>query len=62
MTGELDEDVEEVDEFEFPPSRASAEPLGVVDGVKFRSHMEIFDASPPTINVRPSGRSLTERI
>ena len=62
MAGAVDDDVEEVDEFELPPSRARAEPFGVVDGFEFRSHMEILDASPPIINVRPSGRSLTERI
>lgn len=61
------DDVEDVDELELPLSRARADPpmdvpFGVVDGAKFRSHMEIFDASPPTINVRPSGNSLTERI
>ncbi len=54
--------MDDVDEFELLPSRPRAEPFGVVDGVKLRSQMEIFDASPPIINVRPSGKSLTERI
>jgi hypothetical protein len=54
--------LDDVDEFELLPSRPRAEPFGVVGGVKLRSQMEIFDASPPIINVRPSGKSLTERI
>ncbi len=62
MTGECEEPLDDVEEFELLPSRPSAEPFGVDDGLKFRSQMEIFDASPPTINVRPSGKSLTERI
>jgi hypothetical protein len=37
-------------------------PFGVVEGAKLRSQIDIFDASPPTINVRPSGKSLTDRI
>jgi hypothetical protein len=56
------EEFDEVEEFELLPSRPNAEPLGVVDGLKLRSQIEIFDASPPTTNVRPSGKTLTERI
>ena len=61
------EEFDDVEEFELPPSRPNPDPpvivpLGVVDGARLRSQIEIFDASPPTINVRPSGKSLTERI
>ena len=63
----MDEVFDDVDEFELPPSRASAAeliavPFGVVDGATFRSQIEMFDASPPTINVRPSGSSFTDRM
>lgn len=52
----VDDEFDEVDELELPPSRARAVeligvPFGVVDGAIFRSQIEIFDASPPTINV-----------
>jgi hypothetical protein len=62
ITGEVVEEFDDVEEFELLPSRPNADPFGVVDGLKLRSQMEIFDASPPTINVRPSGKSLTERM
>lgn len=68
MVGALvEEEFDDVEELELFPSRANAVelinvPLGVVDGAKFKSQMEIFDASPPTIKVRPSGKSLTDRI
>lgn len=63
----VDDEFEDVEELELLPSRANAVelinvPLGVVEGAKFKSQIEMFDASPPTINVRPSGKSLTERI
>ncbi len=56
------EEFDDVEEFELLPSRPNAEPLGVDDEDTFKSQIEIFDASPPTINVRPSGKTLTERI
>ncbi len=62
IRGDVEEEFDEVEEFELLPSRPNAEPFGVVDCVKLRSQIEIFDASPPIINVRPSGKSLTERI
>ena len=62
MTGDDEEEFDDMDEFELLPSRPNPDPLGVVDGARLRSQMDIFDASPPTINVRPSGRSLTERM
>ncbi len=63
----VDEELDDVEEFELLPSRPNAVelisvPFGVVEGAKFKSQIEIFDASPPTINVRPSGKSLTDRI
>jgi hypothetical protein len=68
VNGELvDEEFDDVEEFELLPSRPNAVelinvPFGVVEEAKLRSQIEIFDASPPTINVRPSGKSLTDRI
>ncbi len=63
----VDEEFDDVDEFELLPSRPNAVelinvPFGVVDEARLRSQIEIVDASPPTINVRPSGKSLTDRI
>jgi hypothetical protein len=63
----VDEELDDVEELELLPSRPNAVelisvPFGVVEGAKFKSQIEIFDASPPTINVRPSGKSLTDRI
>ncbi len=65
--GFVDEEFDDVEEFELLPSRANAVelinvPFGVVEGAKFKSQIEIFDASPPTIKVRPSGKSFTDRI
>jgi hypothetical protein len=51
MIGDVVEEFDDVEEFELLPSRPNADPFGVVDGVKLRSQIEIFDASPPTINV-----------
>jgi hypothetical protein len=57
------DDVDEIDELELLPSRANAEPpLAITDDVELRSQIDIVDASPPTINVRPSGNSFTDRI
>ena len=68
MRGEIvDEEFDDVEELELLRSRPNAVelinvPLGVVEGAKLRSQIDILDASPPTINVRPSGKSLTDRI